>query len=723
MKSKILYVIFTMAALLCLFSVSAFAGFDLDSDQILELDKVDNLYECVSGGDANNDGVISADDARYILRLSVNLEKIDASAFMKTDVDGDGKITAQDARLALRLAVGLDKLPKHNIEEIVIVPATCATEGLTVKVCTVCIKIYATVTVPASTDKHIPSPWKTTQTADCSHTGKAEIVCLSCGEKLKEVEIPATREHSGEWIYPDGKSCLDPVAKNRTCTVCGLYEEKIENPPGGHSFKWFVEKKNTCTEDGYEIYKCSHCGLVSRGIITEAHGHLFEQNVVIKKATCTEFGIIGEQCVYCEATRNEGATNALGHKFDNQHYKVTKEPDCAQTGTADVVCTVCGESDEIILPTTEHTLTEGWTQTAAADCTNNGEMAGVCRYCGPVTKVIPAKGHTVTKWVNVTPATCASPGLQQGECSVCGDKSATKEIPVKAHVFDTSVQYWTSGVLCKENGEGYYKCKNCDAQQKIILLQRPCNNKNGKAVREVNEATCTKAKTVVDVCDFCAQDIPGTEVTTGKPLGHDFDETTWTETKPASCTANGERTCECTRCDDVKKEVIPAYGHTPGEWQETKTPSCSEEGENSLMCSECGGVIRTEAIEKSAHTEKKTIITDSESVNEEGHLMVKCLVECEVCHEVLSEEEPVTRVAVDAQSPLSIVFDAASDLAPGGEVRFTIDNAATEMFVMITWGVDGFEILEAQDGEYSFTIPETISDTETVTVVAVIISA
>ncbi len=720
MKSKFLYVILAVTALICLFAVSAFAGFDLSADELLELDKVGSLYQCVDAGDANNDGVISSDDARSILRLAVGLDEADAKTFEKCDVDGDENVTSEDARLALRLSVGLDSLPNHKLQEIVIIPATCGSQGITVKICTACVRLYATITVPAAEDQHITLGWTTTQEANCSNTGKAEMVCITCNKVLKSVEIPATREHSGEWNYPNGKNCLDPVEKNRTCTVCGLYEETTENPPGGHSFKWFTEKENTCTEDGYDEYRCAHCGLVSRGIVTDAHGHLFEHNVEIKKATCTEYGIVGEKCVYCEETRNEAATEALGHNFDNKHYKVTKEPDCAETGTADVVCTVCGEADEIILPMTEHTLTEEWTEVKAAGCTEDGEMNGVCRYCGPVTKRIPATGHTLTKWVNVKPASCAEPGILQGECSVCGDTSATKEIPLKNHDFDTSVLYWTSGVLCKENGVGHYKCKNCPAEYRIPLLQRPCNNTNGKQTRVVSEATCTSPKTIVDVCDFCNQDIPGTEVTSGKALGHSFDETVWTETKPASCDKNGERICECTRCDDgIKKEVIPAYGHTPGEEIETKAPSCSEYGELSLMCETCAGVISTTPIDKTAHTHKNTIITDTEAVDEDGNLIVKCRIECSVCNELISEEEPVTRIAVDTDG-LNIEFDEASELSPDGIVSFTISNPATEMFIMITWGVDGFEeLFPDSDGVYSFRIPADIDATEKVTIIAV----
>ena len=60
-------------------------------------------------GDVDDDGRITANDARFILRVSVGLEECaDDSVTMKCgDVDADGRLTATDARYVLRAAVGL----------------------------------------------------------------------------------------------------------------------------------------------------------------------------------------------------------------------------------------------------------------------------------------------------------------------------------------------------------------------------------------------------------------------------------------------------------------------------------------------------------------------------------------------------------------------------------------------------------------------------------------
>ncbi len=59
-------------------------------------------------GDADNNRYLSAADARLILRIAAQLEKVtDDLMFKRCDVDKDGKITAKDARLVLRASAKL----------------------------------------------------------------------------------------------------------------------------------------------------------------------------------------------------------------------------------------------------------------------------------------------------------------------------------------------------------------------------------------------------------------------------------------------------------------------------------------------------------------------------------------------------------------------------------------------------------------------------------------
>lgn len=61
-------------------------------------------------GDVDDNGTITAADARLALRASVELEKLTETQTLAADADKNGTITAADARLILRASVGLETL-------------------------------------------------------------------------------------------------------------------------------------------------------------------------------------------------------------------------------------------------------------------------------------------------------------------------------------------------------------------------------------------------------------------------------------------------------------------------------------------------------------------------------------------------------------------------------------------------------------------------------------
>ncbi len=66
-----------------------------------------NCYISILEGDVNNDGKVTAADARTVLRAAAKLENLSGQQKLNADIDGDGEITAADAREVLREAAGL----------------------------------------------------------------------------------------------------------------------------------------------------------------------------------------------------------------------------------------------------------------------------------------------------------------------------------------------------------------------------------------------------------------------------------------------------------------------------------------------------------------------------------------------------------------------------------------------------------------------------------------
>ena len=81
------------------------AGYDYDEVQ----KKVNEMWKALNRalGDIDDDGKVTAADARLALRAAVGLELLNEEQKKYADVNNDGEITAADAREILRIATGL----------------------------------------------------------------------------------------------------------------------------------------------------------------------------------------------------------------------------------------------------------------------------------------------------------------------------------------------------------------------------------------------------------------------------------------------------------------------------------------------------------------------------------------------------------------------------------------------------------------------------------------
>ncbi len=95
---------------------------DSAADKYLHKEGIDHVYAALPG-DAVHDNVITAGDARYVLRVAAKLEDVsdDKEILFVADITGDNKIAADDARLILRIAAKLDK---YSVKDLYSIPRT-----------------------------------------------------------------------------------------------------------------------------------------------------------------------------------------------------------------------------------------------------------------------------------------------------------------------------------------------------------------------------------------------------------------------------------------------------------------------------------------------------------------------------------------------------------------------------------------------------------------------
>ena len=89
---------------------------------------------------------------------------------------------------------------------------------------------------------------------------------------------------------------------------------------------------------------------------------------------------------------------------------------------------------------------------------------------------------------------------------------------------------------------------------------------------------------------------------TGKTMEQKFDHD-WhdTETTLPTCTKDGEKVWECSRCGMKKTEKISALGHDWGDWTVTTPATCTNEGVETRICNRDHSHVETRTIPTTGH--------------------------------------------------------------------------------------------------------------------------
>ncbi len=260
-------------------------------------------------------------------------------------------------------------------------------------------------------------------------------------------------------------------------------------------------------------------------------------------------------------------TSTCEHKWDEG--VITKEPTCTAAGVRTFTCSICKETKEEEIAAIPHDLQV--TPAVEATCTKDGSTEGkVCKVCKTVVaevKTIPALGHDLSGWKVVTEATWETEGKEERTCSRCDFKESRPISSLSSgheHSF-TGKETILKEATCTENGEKQIACisaPDCDAVQTSTI---PALGHDWSEWKVQVKATWDEEGKQVHSCSRCKAEESEVIKKLSETHEHVFNGTE-TILKEATCTEDGEKQIACfePKCQEVKKEVIPALGHKYG---------------------------------------------------------------------------------------------------------------------------------------------------------------
>ena len=435
---------------------------------------------------------------------------------------------------------------------------------------------------------------------------------------------------AGWYTEPEYKKRIESLTIRTAIDGMTLYAKWNDT----HEHVWgegAITTKPTCTTPGVKTYTCSVCQKTkTEEIPATGHQHTEVRNV--KEATCKEEGYTGDTyCTDCGEKLSSGEPTAKkAHDWDEG--KVTTEATCKNTGVKTYTCNNCSETKTEVIPMTDHIWDNGKVTTKPS-CITPGVKTYTCSACQKEkTEKIPATGHLHTEIRNKKEATCREDGYTGDVyCKDCGEKLFNGKTIAKTteHTWDAGKV--TKAATCTEKGLKLYTCTVCD---KVRTEEIPATGHQHTEVRNVKEATCTKAGYTGDTyCKDCGEKISSGEVIA--KLAHTWDE--GNITKEADCKETGVMTYTCHKCGATKTEDISRTEHTWDEGEVTTAPTCTKPGVRTYTCSVCKAT-RTETIKATGHLHTEIRNKKDASCTENGYTGDTY---CKDCEELLKKGETV----------------------------------------------------------------------------------
>lgn len=317
----------------------------------------------------------------------------------------------------------------HDMQFVKTVAPTCADDGYDLYKCSRCDYTEHKNPVPAIAGSH---DWQFTKTVapTCNEKGYDLYTCKKCNSTYKDNIQPINpSNHKFNKTNTVAPTCTTNGYDVYTCERCGKTEHRNEVPAvaGNHIYQFTKTVAPTCTEQGYDLYTCSKCSATEKRNIKPIDSSNHNYTVKAVAPTCTERGYTKHTCSRCGDTYNDNYINASGHSFTN--YVPDGNATCTQDGTMTAKCDKCDKTNTIAAPNSQ--LGHYYAQTVTPPtCTAGGYTTHTCvrgdsTYVDSQTSPL---GHSYA--ATVVAATTTSQGYTVYTCTRCGVNYVSDYTPV-----------------------------------------------------------------------------------------------------------------------------------------------------------------------------------------------------------------------------------------------------------------------------------------------------
>ncbi len=219
---------------------------------------------------------LNIDESKYTVTFQVNGEPIGALEYAEGEEIMPPDVGKVDGFVFVGWEDLPDVMPAENItveailevcthetaDNVVIIEATCTTDGEGNVVCTDCGHIISDYVIEG---KHGFGDWKTITEADCNNDGLRRRYCPKCGEMTEEEVIPAYEAHRfGDWVILKEATETEDGERQRVCERCEYIDKQT------YSLVSDPTETETETESGSSDDTSSNVGGNSSGTTGDA---------------------------------------------------------------------------------------------------------------------------------------------------------------------------------------------------------------------------------------------------------------------------------------------------------------------------------------------------------------------------------------------------------------------------------------------------------------------